>query len=176
MKIKDYITENLPNLNWNILPQIFEAEGVELTEGIKAYLKETPKNTNWNVFGSVGSGGNAFKHVYINNLNEIESRSDLKTVAEVCEFITDNYVLVITELEQKIQLLPGQTPLQFHYDGSTSFICATDNLVYVGPSGDVQPSINNGVIRFNSIDDVDIGIRVAFDASNPFIFMYDDRY
>ena len=49
MKIKDYINKNLPNLNWNILPQIFEDEGVELTEEIKAYLKETPGNTNWNL-------------------------------------------------------------------------------------------------------------------------------
>lgn len=49
MTIKEYIIKNLSNLNWNILPQIFEDEGVELTEEIKAYLKETPKNTNWNV-------------------------------------------------------------------------------------------------------------------------------
>ena len=55
MEIKDYITKNLPNLNWNILPQIFESEGVELTEEIERYLRETPKNTNWNVFGSLGS-------------------------------------------------------------------------------------------------------------------------
>lgn len=53
MKIKDYINKNLPNLNWNILPQIFEDEGIELTEEIKAYLKETPGNTNWNVFKSL---------------------------------------------------------------------------------------------------------------------------
>lgn len=48
--IRSYIDKNLTNLNWNILPQIFESEGVELTEEIKRYLKETPKNTNWNVF------------------------------------------------------------------------------------------------------------------------------
>ena len=50
MTVKEYINKNLPNLNWNILPQIFEDEGVELTEEIKVYLKETPGNTNWNIF------------------------------------------------------------------------------------------------------------------------------
>ena len=46
MEIKDYITKNLPNLNWNILPQIFEENSVELTEEIEAYLRNTPENTN----------------------------------------------------------------------------------------------------------------------------------
>ena len=53
MQLKEYIDKNLPNLNWNILPQIFEDEGIELTEEIKAYLKETPGNTNWNVFEGI---------------------------------------------------------------------------------------------------------------------------
>ena len=47
--IRSYIDKNLTHLNWNILPQIFESEGVELTEEIERYLRETPKNTNWNV-------------------------------------------------------------------------------------------------------------------------------
>ncbi len=47
--IRSYIDKNLPNLNWNILPQIFESEGVELTEDIEKYLRETPGNTNWNL-------------------------------------------------------------------------------------------------------------------------------
>lgn len=46
MEIKDYITKNLTNLNWNILPQIFEENNVELTEEIEAYLRNTPENTN----------------------------------------------------------------------------------------------------------------------------------
>lgn len=53
--IRSYIDRNLPNLNWNILPQIFESEGVELAEEIKRYLRETPKNTNWNVFKQMTS-------------------------------------------------------------------------------------------------------------------------
>lgn len=46
MTIYEYINKNLSNLNWNILPQIFESEGVELTEDIEKYLRETPGNTN----------------------------------------------------------------------------------------------------------------------------------
>ena len=57
MEIKDYITKNLPNLNWNILPQIFEENNVELTEEIEAYLRNTPENTNWNVFEGMGRSG-----------------------------------------------------------------------------------------------------------------------
>lgn len=57
MQVKEYINKNLPNLNWNILPQIFEDEGIELTEEIKAYLKETPGNTNWNVLHEMSGSG-----------------------------------------------------------------------------------------------------------------------
>lgn len=49
-KIVEYINKNLPNLNWNILPQIFGESEVELTEEIKTYLKNTPWNTNLNIF------------------------------------------------------------------------------------------------------------------------------
>ena len=51
--IRSYIDKNLPNLNWNILPQIFESEGVELTEEIERYLRETPGNTNWNMMQTI---------------------------------------------------------------------------------------------------------------------------
>ena len=54
MTIYEYITKNLPNLNRNILPQIFESEGVELTEDIEKYLRETPGNTNWNMLNNWG--------------------------------------------------------------------------------------------------------------------------
>ena len=63
MQIKDYITKNLPNLNWNILPQIFEENDVELTEEIEAYLRNTPWNTNWNLFNSISK--NASKKIKI---------------------------------------------------------------------------------------------------------------
>ena len=43
---KRLYNKNLPNLNWNILPQIFEENEVELTEEIEAYLRNTPENTN----------------------------------------------------------------------------------------------------------------------------------
>lgn len=51
--IRNYMDKNLLNLNWNILPQIFEDEGVELTEEAEEYLKETPWNTNWNLFKQI---------------------------------------------------------------------------------------------------------------------------
>ena len=51
--IRSYINKNLTHLNWNILPQIFESEGMELTEEIERYLKETPKNTNWNMMQTI---------------------------------------------------------------------------------------------------------------------------
>lgn len=53
MLIKEYINKNLPNLNWNILPQIFEENKAELTKEIENYLKETPGNTNWNVLNQM---------------------------------------------------------------------------------------------------------------------------
>ena len=53
MTIKEYIIKNLPNFNWNILPQIFEENGVEMNEEIKAYLRNTPENTNWSIFEEI---------------------------------------------------------------------------------------------------------------------------
>lgn len=53
MNLKEYINRNLSSLNWNILPQIFEENEIELTEEIKNYLKETPGNTNWNVLNQM---------------------------------------------------------------------------------------------------------------------------
>ena len=61
--IRSYIDKNLTNLNWNILPQIFESEGVELTEEIERYLRETPKNTNWNILEQLGKGNNLRREV-----------------------------------------------------------------------------------------------------------------
>ena len=54
MDIKEYFERNLPNVNFNILPQLFEEEGIELTEEIVEYLKMTPWNTNWSVLSGLG--------------------------------------------------------------------------------------------------------------------------
>lgn len=72
MEIKEYITKNLLNLNWNILPQIFEENDVELTEEIEAYLRNTPENTNWNVFDGM-SGGGEEKVIFEGDYNFIEN-------------------------------------------------------------------------------------------------------
>ena len=58
MQIKDYITKNFPSLNWNILPQIFAENGVEMNEEIEAYLRNTPENTNWSILEQLGGSGN----------------------------------------------------------------------------------------------------------------------
>lgn len=72
MEIKDYITKNLTNLNWNILPQIFEENDVELTEEIEAYLRNTPENTNWNVFEGM-SGSEEEKVIFEGDYNFVDS-------------------------------------------------------------------------------------------------------
>lgn len=64
MTIYEYINKNLPNLNWNILPQIFESEGVELTEDIEKYLRETPGNTNKKVLESLLTITEPIEEVY----------------------------------------------------------------------------------------------------------------
>ena len=57
MQIKDYITKNFPSLNWNILPQIFAENGIEMNEEIEAYLRNTPENTNWSILEQLGGSG-----------------------------------------------------------------------------------------------------------------------
>ena len=54
MKIVEYLDKNYPSINWNILSQLFEEEGVELTEEIREYLDETPWNTNRNMLKNFG--------------------------------------------------------------------------------------------------------------------------
>lgn len=76
MEITDYINKNLTNLNWNILPQIFEENDVELTEEIEAYLRNTPENTNWNVFDGM-SGSGEEKVIFEGDYNFVDSGSML---------------------------------------------------------------------------------------------------
>ena len=93
MEIKDYITKNLTNLNWNILPQIFEENDVELTEEIEAYLRNTPENTNWNVFEGMGESGSEIelpaKLVCIEgtHTDQLPEGSSWKTTAEAFNWI-----------------------------------------------------------------------------------------
>ena len=87
MEIKDYITKNLPNLNWNILPQIFEENGIELTEEIEAYLRNTPENTNNAILnellnstsqsGLVFEFDGDFTYQYSNLLAMVDGREDI---------------------------------------------------------------------------------------------------
>lgn len=79
MTIYEYINKNLPNLNWNILPQIFESEGVELTEDIEKYLRETPGNTNWNLLRGI--------------INKNESEEKLPKVIKITDFGVDESII-----------------------------------------------------------------------------------
>lgn len=92
----EYITRNLPNLNWNILPQIFEENEVELTEEIRAYLKETPKNTNWNVLNRIGGKSQEetwpkLIHVIYDSGWKMANDSDFSTFAEAYNFIRNKW-------------------------------------------------------------------------------------
>ena len=95
MEIKDYINKNLTNLNWNILPQIFEENDVELTEEIEAYLRNSPENTNWNVLdGMSGSGEESWPkliHVINNGGWKMADDSDFSTFAEAYSFIKNKW-------------------------------------------------------------------------------------
>ncbi len=89
MTIKEYIIKNLPNFNWNILPQIFEENGVEMSEKIEVYLRETPGNTNWSILEQLGGGTKEKlpKIIKITDYGQDESiianDSDLKTAQEI---------------------------------------------------------------------------------------------
>ena len=95
MQIKDYITKNLPSLNWNILPQIFEENNVELTEEIEVYLRNTPENTNWNVLnGMSGSREELWPkliHVIYDSGYVMADDSDFSTFEEAYDFITSTW-------------------------------------------------------------------------------------
>jgi len=131
MEIKDYITKNLPNLNWNILPQIFEENDVELTEEIKAYLRNTPENTNWNLLKKYFNKKTpiikkAFVTYENNNYILNTQVSDFNSAEEVYNYCIENYVALdehngtIANFEihfQGHQYYPSQS-----FDSSTVFL------------------------------------------------------
>ena len=137
MTIKDYITKNLTNLNWNILPQIFEENNVELTEEIEAYLRNTPENTNWNVFDGMverGSSDTLPKKLIVtrgngNSYNFTES-SDFQSFEELQAFI-DKYKF--REDEHSYYHMPSNT---------ITLINVIDGVEY--PAPDDNPGSQNG--------------------------------
>lgn len=89
--IKEYINKNLPNLNWNILPQIFEENEVELTEEIKTYLKNTPWNTNWNIINSISEKDNITKIINLGiGTNNFLEGSEITSTAEILAICNAN--------------------------------------------------------------------------------------
>ncbi len=93
MTIKEYIIKNLPNFNWNILPQIFEENGVEMSEEIEAYLRNTPENTNWSILEQLGGSGEKLPKVIFVNPDTLEvdtSKSSFSTPLEAYNWCISN--------------------------------------------------------------------------------------
>ena len=86
MDIKEYLERNLPNVNFNILPQLFEEEGIELTEEIVEYLKTTPWNTNWNIFNSIIPGTTEVKKIILQISSGTIESSDFNSAQEIYEY------------------------------------------------------------------------------------------
>lgn len=91
MTIYEYITKNLPNLNWNILPQIFENNGVELTEDIEKYLRETPGNTNWNVFNSISENTGGKIKIFEGTMKYTETQGPYRPLAQSYQTLTNTF-------------------------------------------------------------------------------------
>ena len=132
MEIKDYITKNLTNLNWNILPQIFEENSVELTEEIEAYLRNTPENTN-----------NAILKELLNST----SQSDL--IFEFDGDFTYQYGHLITMVDDREDIYPFLSKIK---DGDESVVTVGDHTA----SGTVTIQEYHGAPQFScSISDDD---------------------
>lgn len=90
LTIRSYITKNLPSLNWNILPQIFAENGVEMNEKIEAYLRNTPENTNWSILEQLGGsedGDNTLpKKIIIDGYGRYYSYPDSQPFPEGSDF------------------------------------------------------------------------------------------
>ena len=91
--IRSYIDKNLTHLNWNILPQIFESEGVELTEEIERYLRETPKNTNWNMMQTIISSNEDGMEIWFSSDTYVDDDGGRSFF-----FLDPDYIEHITEL------------------------------------------------------------------------------
>lgn len=128
--IRSYIDRNLPNLNWNILPQIFESEGVELTEEIKRYLRETPKNTNWNIFKDVVKNNSSWITVFKGEIETSILYSSMSGELIGGEFSYQNLVIIPTDttnikltVNSKVYELPlSSVPAQAGYTGSSAYV------------------------------------------------------
>ena len=182
MEIKDYINKNLTNLNWNILPQIFEENNVELTEEIEAYLRNTPENTNWNVFdgmsGSSSDDGDTTEipKVYVTHQGVDSENSDIKNDDDVIAFISNNYELSPRELSvtgYEATVKSGGTPIQFYVN---SIPCVVDHIAIDRSSS--TESINTVQLRFYSETDSDYGVCVYMwkpESYINYVRIYDDR-
>ena len=128
--IRSYIDRNLPNLNWNILPQIFESEGVELTEEIERYLRETPKNTNWNIFKDVVKNNSSWITVFEGKIETSDLYLAMNGTLTGGEFPYLNPIIIPTDttnikltVNSKVYELPlSSVPAQAGYTGSSTYV------------------------------------------------------
>ena len=134
MTIREYINKNLTGLNWNILPQIFESEGVELTEEIERYLRETPKNTNWNVFGSLDESESKERITIFNQLIEFHD-NDYGFPSEITEDLN------IPDTEYLIVTLSNNNSNSEEY--ILPKIIVMDSVIAYGEAGDTGPIFTN---------------------------------
>ena len=130
MEIKNYITKNLPNLNWNILPQIFEENSVELTEEIEAYLRNTPENTNWNIIKDL--------------TNKNEDEDDIN----ILNIYFDNTLCLITNSELETVGLSNPTPkeiydfCELHNITVGQYLQSTNVIIYIIPPWPIEEPTN----------------------------------
>ena len=147
MTIREYIDKNLTSLNWNIVPQSCESEGVELTEEIERYLRETPKNTNWNVFKELFNHtlidlGTLFYQGSLQEGNIIEDEGAIvKDVDEWYHAIESSNMYMVVENNTILGTKTDEQCVSFVFNNNTVSITITtdydtgDSVVVI--SGDV---------------------------------------
>ena len=183
MTINDYIKKNLFSINFNVLASVYEENGSELTEEIKAYLKETPWNTNWNVLSGMngndsGDGDTTeIPKVYVTRQGVDSENSDIKNDNDVIAFISNNYELSPTESSvtgYEAIVKNNGTPIQFYVNSTP---CRTNHITISPSSSSTTESINTVQLKFYSEIDSDYGIYVNMwkPESYSYIRIYDDR-
>ena len=133
MQIKDYITKNLSSLNWNILPQIFAENGVEMNEEIEAYLRNTPENTNWSILEQLGGNTVELPHkiyfLYDWGVEMDLAKSTLKTSEEIQDWVITHKGQDIEFYSQDYKMIPSP----YHEDGfSYIWVDNYDQQLFVG--------------------------------------------
>lgn len=81
----EYIRKFKSKINLNILIQLLEEDGYEVTNEIITYLKTTPWNTNVNVFAGLVSGSGGSSANALQNEQGVDLATETGEVIEVGE-------------------------------------------------------------------------------------------